>query len=41
VWFGSSFAGPPALVRWLRAKGCGGFRYQLSAGFDVTAAQSD
>jgi len=36
VRFGSSFAGPPALVRWLRAKGCAGFRYQLSPGFDVT-----
>ncbi len=30
--FASSFAGPPAMVRWLRAKGCAGFRYQLSAG---------
>jgi hypothetical protein len=32
VRFGSSFAGPPAIVRWLRAKGCAGFRYQLRAG---------
>jgi hypothetical protein len=36
VRFGSSFAGPPALVRWLRAKGCSGFRYELSAGLAVT-----
>jgi Zn-dependent protease len=39
VRFGSSFAGPPALVRWLRAKGCAGFRYQLSA--SLASEESD
>jgi hypothetical protein len=33
--FESSFAGPPAMVRWLSAKGCADFRYQLRVGSNV------
>ena len=29
--FGSTFAGPPALVRWLVARGCTDFRYDFAA----------
>ena len=32
VRFESAFAGPPAMVRWLRSKGCSDFHYQFSVG---------
>jgi Zn-dependent protease len=33
--FESAFAGPPAMVRWLRAQGCADFRYQFTVGSEI------
>ncbi len=33
--FGSTFAGPPALVRWLQARGCTDFRYDFMSPSDL------
>ena len=39
--FQSSFAGPPAMARWLRSKGCADFRYAFRLGSEVASGDED